>query len=107
VSHVIDVPPHHAVVGIDECIHMPPHALDRVRMGRIAHIKETDRVVESLLCVALRFEVTVRRPALTAEHTASDLPHIPQELDADVGVAEQECQKQLISINVGAQRWAP
>jgi hypothetical protein len=43
---------------------------------------------------------------LTAQHTASNLPHILQEKDADVGVAEQECEKQLISNIVGAQRHA-
>ena len=44
--------------------------------------------------------------ALTAHHTASNLPHIFQEKDADVGVAEQECEKQLFNNTVGTRRHA-
>jgi len=46
------------------------------------------------------------RSALTAHHIASNLPHILQEKDADVGVVEKECEKQLISNTVGVQRHA-
>ena len=60
------------VVGIEECLHTLPCALDCVRMSPSAHIKETDVMVDGLMCVAVRFEVTVRRTALTAHYTAID-----------------------------------
>ena len=37
----------HAVAGIEECLQMSPRALDRARMSPIAHIKETDRLVDA------------------------------------------------------------
>jgi len=42
--------------------------------------------------------------ALTAHHTAWNKAHILKELDAEVGVAEQECEKQLVSYAIGTQR---
>jgi hypothetical protein len=49
---------------------MPPHALDFVRVSPSKHFKETDHVIDGLMCAAVRFEVPVRRPTLTAHHTA-------------------------------------
>lgn len=69
VGQVTDVVPH-AVVTIEECLHMPSRALGRVLMSPSMRIKETGRVVDGLVCVAVRFKVPVRRPALTANHTA-------------------------------------
>jgi hypothetical protein len=100
VTHVVS----HAVVGIEECLHMPSRVPGRVRMSPSMRIKETDRVVDGFVCVAVPFKMPVRRPA---QRTASNYSHILQELDADVTVAEQECEKQLISNTVGAQRREP
>jgi len=41
------------------------HAVDRVRMFPIRHISETNRVVDGLVCVAVRFLVPVRRSKVT------------------------------------------
>jgi len=41
----------HAVVGIQKCPHMPPYALNRVRMSISSHTNETDRVVDDFVCV--------------------------------------------------------
>jgi hypothetical protein len=55
----------HPVVGIEECLHMPACALDRFHMCPSTHINETDRMVDGLVCVAVRFQVPVRTPAVT------------------------------------------
>jgi hypothetical protein len=70
--------------------------------------KQCDPLTSSLVTV---LKISVAAPGqlgsvLTAYHTASNLPHILQEKDADVGVVEKECEKQLISNTVGAQRHA-
>ena len=62
-GQVTDVVPH-TVVGIQECLHTLPRVLGRVRMSPSMSINETDR--------AVRFKIPVRRPALTAHHTASN-----------------------------------
>ena len=69
VGQVIDVV-HHPIVGIEEYLHMPPCALSHVRMSPSKHIKETNLLIYSLVCVAMLFDVPVRRPPLTAYHTA-------------------------------------
>jgi len=43
---------------------------------------------------------------LNANHTASNLLHILQEMGADVGGTELECEKRLIRNTVGVQRCA-
>jgi len=71
VSQVTDIVPH-AVVGIEECLHMLPRALGRVRVCSSMRIKETDRVFDGFVCVVVRFKVPVHRPALIKHHTASN-----------------------------------
>jgi hypothetical protein len=51
---------------------MPPRAVDNVPMSSSTYTKETDGVIDGLVCVAVRFDVPVRRPAVTAHRTASN-----------------------------------
>ena len=67
-GQVIDVVPI-AVVDSKECLHITPGPLDRVRTSASTHIKATDRVVDGLVCVSVRFEVPVGR---SAHQTASN-----------------------------------
>jgi hypothetical protein len=49
---------------------MYSHTVDRVRMCPSMHINETDGLVHALVCVALRFQVPVRRPEVTDDYSA-------------------------------------
>jgi len=53
---------------------MPQRAFVRDRMSPSMHIKETDRVFDGFVCVAVRYKVPVRRSTLTAHHAASNKP---------------------------------
>ena len=93
----------HRVVGIEECVNMPPRVLDRVHMSPSTNINETEHVVDGYACLAGRFEVPVLRPALIAHRTTLNKTHILEELNTNVGVAAHECEKELISSAV----WRP
>jgi len=66
---VIDVVPH-PDVGIKKSLHMPSAAVDCVHMSVRKFIKETDRVIHSFVCVAVRFCVSVFRPVVTDDCSA-------------------------------------
>ena len=66
---------------------MPPHALHRVRMTPSTHTNESDRVVECLVYVAMRFYVRVCRPVVTDDCSAGFDPvtkNIHQSVDGCV-----------------------
>jgi hypothetical protein len=71
VGQVIDVV-HHATVGFQQCLDMTQRALDCVRMSSSTHINETDPEVDCLVCVcvAVRFDISVCRPAVTDDCSA-------------------------------------
>jgi hypothetical protein len=58
------------VVGIKKCLYMPPGALDRVHMSTSTLVNETDRVIDFLVYVTVRFYVPVCRSAVTDDRSA-------------------------------------
>jgi hypothetical protein len=69
VVQVIYVVPH-PDVGIKKTRHMPTAAVDCVHMSARTFINETDRVIHSFVCVAVRFYVSVCRPVVTDDCSA-------------------------------------
>ena len=68
-GEVIEVVPY-AVVVIKKYLDMRPDALHYIPMSASTRFNETDRVVHSFVCVAVRFYVSVCWPAFTADCSA-------------------------------------
>jgi len=49
---------------------MPPGAFNWVRMSASMHINKIDRVNHSFVCVAVRFNIPLCRPAITDDFSA-------------------------------------
>ena len=58
------------VVGIKKCLYIPLGALDRIRMSTSTFINKTDRVIHSLVCLTVRFNVPLCRPAVADDRSA-------------------------------------
>jgi hypothetical protein len=57
-------------VGVKKSLSPPPRAFDRVRMSSSPLINESDRMVDSAVCVAVGFKKPVRRPAVIGDCSA-------------------------------------
>jgi hypothetical protein len=57
------------IVGVKETLNMTPRTLDRVRISSSTLIDEIDRMVLSLVRVAMSTQIPVRRPAVADERS--------------------------------------
>jgi hypothetical protein len=61
-------------VGFNESIYSPPPYFNHVHMSPRPLISESDRMVESAVCVAVGFQILVRHPAITGNCSAGYHP---------------------------------
>jgi hypothetical protein len=62
-------------VGVKESLNSPSRALYRVCMSPTPLINESDRVVDSAVCVTVGFQNPARRPAVTDDRSAVNNSH--------------------------------